>query len=141
MKIKKILSYLSFETNKTMDFNFENQIFILVLILIRIKSLQHSNLYKTDYSLIYCFNQKGWYFIPIIFVHCSFFDYLFIVAELLYKYKYPSVCPSDLEGNVIFSALIWDRTQILVHIPLIYEHLFLNILSIGLSVRLQKAEM
>ena len=29
---------------------------------------------------------------------------LFLVAKLLYNYLCPSVCPSDLGGNVIFSA-------------------------------------
>ena len=54
---------------------------------------------------------------------------LFLVAKLLYKYKWLSVCPSvrqpRLWGNVIFSAPNWDRAQFFfVQIPLLNEHLF-----------------
>ncbi len=52
----------------------------------------------------------------------------FLVAKLLYKYKYPSIFPyirqPRLEGNVIFSPPNWDIASIFVQIPLINEHLF-----------------
>ncbi len=49
-----------------------------------------------------------------------------------------SVCLSGLGGNVIFSVPVYDRALIFcVHIPIVYST---NILSVGLSVRLQKAK-
>ena len=53
-----------------------------------------------------------------------------------------NVCPSGLRGNVIFSAPNEISLQFLfVQIPLINEHLFCKYLSVGLPVKLQKAEM
>ncbi len=47
----------------------------------------------------------------------------FLVAKLLYKSKYPPVCPSV--NHVIFPAPNWDIAPIFfVQIPLINEHLF-----------------
>ena len=71
-----------------------------------------------------------------------------LVAKLLYNKKclswYPSVCQLRLEGNVIFSAANQDRFFFCAHsshkwvILSIYSK---NILSFGLSVRLQNAWM
>ena len=49
----------------------------------------------------------------------------FLVAKLLYKSKWPSVCQPRLGENVIFSAPNWDIAPFFfVQIPLINEHLF-----------------
>ena len=68
------------------------------------------------------------------------------VFRMAIKLNYPSVCPSvcisGLGGNKIFSAAIQDRVlffmcRFLLHM-IIY---FVNILFVGLLVRLQKAEI
>ena len=62
---------------------------------------------------------------------------IFLVAKPLYNYKFPSVCPRlRLQGNVIFSAPIQDRSLIFsMNIFLIYEHLFCNYRSISQATK------
>ncbi len=50
---------------------------------------------------------------------------MLLIAKHLYENLCPSVCPSGLGENAIFSAPNLDRNKKnSVHIPLIYEHLF-----------------
>ena len=63
---------------------------------------------------------------------------LFSVAKPLYNYKCSSV--HQVKGKSRFSRqIMFDFSM---QIPLIYEHIYsINILSVGLLVRLQKVEM
>ena len=77
-------------------------------------------------------------------VHQVLFS-LFLVAKLLYKYLYPSVYPSvrQIKGETWFSRpLLEIELQFFLFTFLLYLNIYsINILSVGLSVSLQKAEM